>query len=187
MVLKTGARHQNSDDFVESVVRDALPQLETAFSKLTLIQMVGHRESVGHQLVEEAVAKRFERSWRDYIRGLPVEALASEYELLWSLLELKRESDPDEPSMSIPADVRVTRALLVSARSESCIQVMGSRAVTKSPRLAWKALIDLYGGEETLRRRVEDLRKTHLDDCAEVIALADQYLAGWNPKDFGDE
>lgn len=180
-------RSQNSEAFVEAVVRDAFPQLETAFSKLTLTQMVGHREGVGHQLVPEDVAKRFERSWRDYVRGLPVEALAGEYELLRSLLVLKRESDPDEPSMTIPADVRVTRALLVSARSESRSQAMGSRAVTKSPRLAWKVLIDLYGDEETLRRRIEDLREANLDDCAEVIALADRYLAGWKPKDFGDE
>lgn len=180
-------RSQNSEAFVEAVVRDAFPQLETAFSKLTLTQMVGHREGVGHQLVPEDVAKRFERSWRDYVRGLPVEALASEYELLRSLLVLKRETNPDEPSMTIPADVRVTRALLVSARSESRSQAMGSRAVTKSPRLAWKVLIDLYGGEETLRKRIEDLREAKLDDCAEVIALADRYLAGWNPKDFGDE
>ena len=34
---------------------------------------------------------------------------------------------------------------------------------------------------------VEDLREANLDVCAEVIALADRYLAGWEPKDFGDE
>jgi len=180
-------RSQNSETFVEAVVRDALPQLENAFARLTLIQMVGHREGVGHKLVPEDVAKQFERSWRDYVRGLRVEEMANEFELLRSLLVLKRESGPDEPSVTIPEDVLVTRRLLLSARSESCSQAMGSRAVTKSARLAWKVLIDVYGDEETLRKRIEDLRDANLDDCAEVIALAARYLAGWSPKDFGDE
>lgn len=180
-------RSQNSEAFVEAVVRDALPQLKTAFSRLTLIQMVGHREGVGHKLVPDDVAKQFERSWRDYVRGLRVEALASESELLRSLLVLKRESDPDEPSMPIPTDVRVTRTLLLSARSESRSQAVGSRAVTKSARLAWKVLIEVYGNEDALRKRIEELREASLDDCAEVLALADRYLAGWSPKEFGDE
>jgi hypothetical protein len=40
-------RSQDSETFVEGVVRDALPRLNTAFSKLMLIQMVGHREGIG--------------------------------------------------------------------------------------------------------------------------------------------
>lgn len=180
-------RSQNSEAFVEAVVLDALPLLETAFSRLTLVQMVGHREGIGHRLVREHIAADFERAWRDYFRGLSVDAVAQEFELLRSFLVIRRESEPGEPTVTVPADARVTRTLLLSARSESRSRSVGSRAVTKSVRLAWKALIDIYGDEETLRKRIDELRGASFDDCAEVLELADRYLAGWQPKDFGDE
>jgi predicted KAP-like P-loop ATPase len=180
-------RSQNSEAFVEAVVRDALPQLETSFAKLALVQMVGHREGIGHRLVPEQVAKQFERGWREYLRGLDVEALAREHELLRSYLVAQRESELDEPALTVPTDVRVVRKLLLSARSESRSQAMGSRAVTKSARLAWKVLIDVYGDEDTLRTSLEALRGAQFEDCAEVLQLADRYLAGWRPRDFGDD
>lgn len=180
-------RSQNSEAFVEAVVRDALPQLEKAFSRLTLVQMVGHRESVGHRLVPEHIAAEFERAWRSFFRGLSDYALAQEFELFRSFLVIRSDSEPDEPAMAVPEDARVTRTLLLSARSESRSQSIGSRAVTKSVRLSWEALIDIYGDEDTLRKRIEELRDANLDDCAEILKLANQYLDGWRPKDFGDE
>lgn len=180
-------RSQNSELFVEGVVRDALPLLETAFAKLTLIQMVGHQEGIGHKLVPEVIAKDFERTWRSEFRGLSVDALASEVELLRSFLVANREVESDEPAAVVPADVRITRALLLSARSESRSQVMGSRAVTKSARLAWEVLVDIYGTEGVLRQRLDELRAASFENCSELIQLADRYLGGWRPKDYGDE
>jgi KAP family P-loop domain len=180
-------RSQNSETFVESVVRGALPLLQTAFAKLTLVQMVGHREGIGHRLVPENIAKEFERTWRNDFRSLSNEALAHEFELLRSFLVAKREAEPDEPTVVVPTDVRITRTLLLSAQSESRSQAMGSRAVTSSARLAWKVLADIYGTEEALHQRIEDLRAANFEDCVEVLKLADRYLGGWRPSDFGDE
>jgi len=180
-------RSQNSEAFVEQLVRDALPLLETAFAKLTLIQMVGHREGIGHKLVPEEVAKEFEQTWRSAFRELSVDALAGEPELLRSFLIANRTAEAHEPAAVVPADVRITRGLLLSARSESRSQAMGSRAVTKSARLAWKVLVDIYGTEETLRQRIDELRAANFEDCSELLQLADRYLGGWRPKDFGDE
>jgi hypothetical protein len=180
-------RSQNSEAFVEATVRAALPMLRTAFAKLTLIYMVGCRENIGHKLVSEDSAKEFEGAWRHEFRGLSVEALAQESELLRSFFAVRREAEPDEPAATVPDDARVTRALLLSAKSETRSQAMGSRAVTKSPRLAWKILVDLYGDESTLRNRVNELRAANFDDCAEVLELADRYLSGWRPRELGDE
>lgn len=180
-------RSQNSEAFVERLVRDALPLLETAFAKLTLVQMVGHREGIGHKLVPEEVAKEFERTWRAAFLELDVDALAGEPELLRSFLIASREAEAHEPPAVVPADVRVTRRLLLSAQSESRSQAMGSRAVTKSARLAWKVLVDIYGTEEVLRQRIDELRVVSFEDCSELLQLADRYLGGWRPKDFGNE
>lgn len=180
-------RSQNSEAFVEELVRDALPLLGTAFAKLTLVQMVGHREGIGHKLVPEEVAKEFERTWRSAFLELSVDALAGEPELLRSFLIAKREAEAHEPAAVVPADARITRGLLLSARSESRSQAMGSRAVTKSARLAWTVLVDIYGSEEVLRQRIDELRIANFEDCSELLQLADRYLGGWRPKDFGDE
>jgi KAP family P-loop domain len=179
-------RSQNSETFVEGVVRDALPLLETAFAKLTLVQMVGHREEIGHKLVPDDVAEEFEKIWRSEFRGLGVDELANESELLQSFLIANREAEDGEPVAVVPADARITRALLQSARSESRSQSMGSRAVTKSARLAWKVLVDIYGTEVALQQRVDELRAADFEDCSEVLQLADRYLSGWRPKDFGE-
>jgi hypothetical protein len=179
-------RSQNSEAFVEEIVRAGLPLLQTAFAKLTLVQMVGHREGVGHKLVPENVAKEFEQIWRSEFRGLGVDGLAREPELLRSFLIVSKQAEDGEPMTAVPADVRITRALLLSARSESRSQAMGSRAVTKSARLAWKVLVDIYGTEVALRQRVDQLRAANIEDCSEVLELADRYLSGWRPKDFGE-
>lgn len=180
-------RSQNSEVFVEGVVRDALPRLETASAKLTLIRIVGHREGIGHKLVPEEVAKAFERTWRSDFRELSVDALARETELLRSFLVANRQAEANEPAAVVPADVRVTRGLLLSARSESLSQTMGSRAVAKSAQLAWESLVDIYGTEATLRQRIDELRSANFEECSELLQLADRYLGGWRPKDFGDE
>jgi KAP family P-loop domain len=180
-------RSQNSEEFVEAVVREALPKLETAYAKLDLIRTVGHREGVGHKLVPEAVAQEFERTWRAEFRALPVEELAREPDLLRSFLIAKRESEEDEAPVLAHADILVTRKVLLSSRSDVRSQSFGSHAVKKSARLAWKPLVGVYGTEEVLRQRIEELKSANFEDCEEVIGLADRYLGGWRPKEFDDE
>jgi len=64
---------------------------------------------------------------------------------------------------------------------------MGSRAVRRSPRLAWDALITLFGSEETLRDRIEALRASDVQLADDLAELIDKYRSGWRPKDFGPD
>lgn len=178
-------RSQKSETFVEGLVQNALPLLETAFAKLTLIQMVGHREGIGDKLVPEEVAKKFERTWRSEFRGLSADALARESKLLYSFLTANQEAEANEPAAVAPADARITWRLLLSARSESYGQAANSYAVTKSTYLAWDDLINICGTEEILRQRIDELRAANFEDCDELLQLADRYLGGWRPKRFG--
>lgn len=81
----------------------------------------------------------------------------------------------------------MTHALLQSAKSETRGQTAGSRAVRRSLRLSWDVLVELYGDEDSLRQRIEDLKAAPPDGSDELLALADKYLSGWRPGDFGDE
>ena len=62
---------------------------------------------------------------------------------------------------------------------------MGSRAVQRSARLAWKELIELFGDEGVLRERIEKLKAVRSEDNDELLQFADRYIGGWRPRDFG--
>lgn len=171
---------------VEAAVREILPQVPSLSSKLELITDVGYREGAGHKLVSEVVAKTFEKEWRASVRAASLETLERETELLRTLILTKRDAEADEPALVTPDSPSVTRALLKAARSEVRNQSMGSRAVRRKPRLAWDALIDLFGDEATLRQRIEALKASQPDNIGDLLELADKYLSGWRPRDFDD-
>ena len=103
------------------------------------------------------------------------------------MLLVKREADPEEPELVVPDSTDVMYSLLKSARSEARSQSMGSRAVRLKPRLAWDVLIDLYGDENVLRDRIDQLKASPPSEIGDLFELADKYLSGWRPGDFGDD
>jgi len=169
----------------EKTVRRILPGLNSLSAKLELISDVGHREGRGHKLVSEEAAKELEREWRAEVRAASAEALIPEYELLWVLLLAQREAEEGEDVLVIPDIPALILALLKSSRSESKSQAMDSRAITRSPRLAWKALTELFQGEDVLRARIEGMRPLLTADDP-LIQLIDKYLSGWKPDRFDD-
>ena len=180
-------RSLKDPDSIEAVVREILPQISTLSAKYELIRIVGYREGSGHKLITEHAASTFEKDWRDEVRSATVEALVKESGLLWIMLHVKREADPAEPPIAIPALSSLTLSLLNSARSEVRSQTFGSRAVRRTARLAWDALVELYAGEDTLRERIETLKALHPQGVDELLLLADKYLRGWRPKDIGED
>jgi predicted KAP-like P-loop ATPase len=172
---------------IEAAVKKILPQVQSLSSKQELITDIGYREGAGHKLVSEEAAKAFEVEWWTQVRSASPEELASETDLLRTMLLAKREAGQDEPDLMVPDTTDVTYSLLKSARSEVRSQSMGSRAVHLKPRLAWDILIDLYGDENVLRDRIDQLKASPPDEIGDLFELADKYLSGWRPKDFGDE
>jgi len=178
-------RSLKDPDAIEEAVREILPQVSTLSSRLALIDTIGYRQDVGERLVSEAAAKAFEKDWRSQVLAASADVLASEKRLLWMLLLARRQADSAELTVQVPETPSVTLALLQSARSEVLGQTVGSRAVHRSARLAWKELIELYGDEGVLRERIEKLNAMRPDDNDELLQLADKYISGWRPQGFG--
>lgn len=174
-------------DIIERTVREILPQVVTLSSKLELITMVGYREGAGHKLVSEDAASKLEKDWRVEVCAAIADLLADESELLRILLLVRREADPGEPSIEIEDSPRMTLTILRSARSEVLSQSMGSHAVCRSARLAWDAIVELYGEENTLRERIAKLKASQPEGNDELLQLADKYLGGWRPRDFDED
>jgi predicted KAP-like P-loop ATPase len=172
---------------VETAVQEILPQVSSLSSKLDLITTVGYRKGEGHRLVSEAMAKTFEMEWHAEVRSANAETLSEEKELLRIMFLTKKDADTNEPEFAIHESPRVTQGMLRSARSETLSQPMGSRTVRRYPRLAWDVLIEVYGGEDILRQRIEALRTSQTDGIGDLLQLADKYLSGWRPTDFGED
>lgn len=176
-----------SADAVEEAVGQILPELETLSAKWEVVTDVGYREGAGHKLVSEEVAKRLEKEWRAEVRSASADELVRENDLARILIWTRDDAGEDEPSVEIPADPRVMLALLQSAKSESKRQTLGSRAVRRSPRLAWEALVDLFGGEDTLVARIDELKASDIPMDEDLAELVDKYLGGWRPDDVRDD
>jgi hypothetical protein len=167
---------------VDAAVRTILPEITTLSAKDELITDVGYRENQGHKLASAAAAAEFEKAWRDEVRAAPIEKLLGEKDLLTVLFITRRDSGPNEPPLTVPDDPRMTLALLKGAKQDIQTQVMGNRAVRRSPRLEWDVLVKLYGDEATLKQRLEELKATAPEGVDELIALADKYASGWRPS-----
>ena len=177
-------RSLKNPDVIDRAVRQILPKINTLSSKLELIDTVGYRENVGHKLVSEAAANELERNWRNELAAASVDVLAAERGLLWMLRWARKRAGAAESPIEVADTPNVTLAVLKSARSEVRGQAIGSRAVQRTPHLAWQELIELYGNEEILRRRVEQLKASQPQGEDELLALVDRYLAGEHPSDI---
>lgn len=167
---------------IENAVRKILPELKSLSSKLELINMVGYQDGVGHKLVTEKTASVYEKTWRAEVRATAVTDIANEYNLLEVLLRTKRDSTPDECPLMIDNSPEMTLALLRDAQSEIIGQYLGSRAIQSKPLLPWKELKYLYDDETTIMKRVQSLKTASLEGSAEIVALAEKYLAGYRDE-----
>jgi len=173
----------DSQDLVETAVGQILTEVSSLSSRLELVNIIGYHDDAGHKLVSESAAAEFASTWRSAVRSTSAEDLSKERNLLWLLHQARHDADSSEPPLDIENSPTLTLAILQSSRSDLLGQSMGSRALHRSSRLSWDALIKLYGDEATLRKRIEDLKAWHPDDVEDLLELAENYLRGWRPEE----
>lgn len=172
---------------VHQAVRTILPDIGSLSAKLQLIDIVGHRENVGHGLISETDAAQLESDWRAEVRTASVADLLQEEDVFSVLLTAKRAATPDDSELEVPSDPRLTLAAVRTARTEVKSQTMGSHAVRRSPRLSWEALLEVFGSEARLREQLDAIPEQDREAEAELLALADKYLSGWRPNQLDDD
>ena len=173
---------------VEAAVHRILPQLTSLSSKVELVRLVGQQHSAHHRLVSEAAANELNAMLRNDIQAASSDDLAKERDPLSVLVFAKRSGGAPEELLEHGDSPRLTFALLWDAREETAT---GSGRVHRSVKLDWECLIDLYGDEEVLKTRINDLkagfetlkpwiesRGIPLDEAENLLELADRYLGG---------
>jgi hypothetical protein len=188
VVLRLLKRLQN-DAGLEQTVRSVLEGLNTIGARFRLVMLVGHRENVGHGLISEEAATGLEQALRAQIREAPAEELAEESELgslLW--WAMREGAGGDAPLVPALESHEVQVALLRDAVTEVRSQELGSYAVRRSYRLSWDHLVGIFGGDERIAEVVTRVKKGQADQrLATAVELAERYLAGWRPGEFGED
>ncbi|MEX0928676.1 MAG: P-loop NTPase fold protein [Candidatus Babeliales bacterium] len=179
----------NDPKEVKKAVSQILPNLTSLSSKLRIINIIGFREKVGLKLVSKKAANEFQKSWREEVRSTSVKDidLTKEHDLLKVFQIMKHDADLKEDTFIVEDDVQITLFLLQSSRETIVSYGLDNRAVSHDVRLAWDSLIDIYGDEMTLKKRIKSLKESKPKNATEILILADKYLSGWRPREIGDD
>ncbi len=177
-------RSLKDPNLIESAVKSILPEITTLSAKFDLISMVGHIEGQGHKLISVEAAKQLEGTWAIEVKAVSDDILLKEPDLLRVLLRAKRYLTESGEQIVVSNTAELTLALLKSSQSEAMSQTIDSRTVRKETRLAWDALIELYGDEGILKNRIDQAKDSASLDDKEIIELADKYKNGWRPESF---
>jgi hypothetical protein len=168
---------------IERAVRLILPELRFLSLKWEVISDVGYRENAGHRLVAQQAAADLEAEWRQEVRSAAVDRLEADPDLLRVLLFAQRDLGDGEAAIAVPDAPQVTHRLLLSSRSEALSQSVGSYAVRRETRLAWDALVTVFGSEMALNQRIDFLLASDAPIEVELRELVQKYRSGWRPKD----
>ena len=170
-----------SKDRVEELLVEILANVNTLSARLRLIQMVGYREHVGQKLISSSYASQIERNWCQAVQKCSVNELIREPKLLLIICSVNEMKVEHEPNISIDTSQEMTLALLRSAQVES-LHSKGN-LINREQHLLWDPLISVYGEENTLINRINELRNINSED-EELVKLAQKYASGWRPPEF---
>lgn len=171
-----------------SLVERIWPRLKTLSAKLELTEMIGHRESVGHQLVGEDAASLFEQRLIDeFCETAPAE-LADEWDLISLVIRVPRWFEDQQFSRAQDAlrNALVVDEYVLALLTQARTPVYHSEGTTW--RLFWEPLEELFT-HTSLTEAIERVAKsTHLqqasDDTRHAVELAQRYASGWRPSEW---
>jgi hypothetical protein len=176
---------------VSELLRDVVARSDLPlYGRSELVTTLGHREGSGHGLLPVDVSAELESSLASQTRLASPADLAAErhpFELIVHTVGYEDGLDVERSAPVIPSlmDPVLARVVLIDAITEAQSQSEGSLAVSKERRLAWDALVRVYGTEAELMRIVANLRALpgELDaDLQVALDLCDRYASGWRPR-----
>ena len=188
-------------DAVENAVRRRiLPEVTMLSSRVGLVLNIGHQESAGgSKLVSETAAAEFEKALYEEIGSASSDDLAGDRNLTQVFRFAKAVADslgrplfkiPDSPKLNFTLLADYARTAWTGLETPS-----GWKDALERGQGYWDPLIEIYGGEEVLKARVENLRtqfetlkpwivetqKMPLDTAVRLLDLADKFLGRTEP------
>ena len=178
-------RSIEDDNERELAARKILSQLESYSTSLDFIELIGHREGIGHKLVKKELADQLYSDFVEKVSSQRPTKFANE----WQLLRVYYVVVDEKGDKYIPfkfSKVAEIRTLLQDAYSENRSQSIGGRAVKITPVLHWEALVRVVGSERAIKNITSILKKK--DGQTPLVTLVEKYLDGWRPdRDRGSQ
>lgn len=151
------------------IVEQVLPEITSLTGRMKLADIVGHRENLGHGLIEESDAVRLYAAIEQQVMDASPEQLADEHGLFKLFLRIAQDKGDDGITWirAACAHDNVLLRLLRSELGAQQSQTLGEYAVRRRPSLPWE-LFETWLGAAYLRELID--------------RLAELDSAGWNAR-----
>ena len=182
----------NNAAAAKAAVRRILPEVAMLFPKVVFVFEIGYSDKFGIHLVSKTAAIEFESELLDRIRDTSIDDLTKESNLelvlYFANTVVGSSEDPFDSKKSAQLTFVVLRSVLKKLRD---VDSIGHAQDLRRIRLR-TSLIELYGGEDVVRARIENLRAQFetlkpwieetqnilLEDAAKLPDRADNFLSG---------
>ena len=158
---------------IDIPVLEILSGLDSLSSKMSLIELVGHRQNVGHGLISETLAQQLEINLLSEIRRADSSKLIGESDLI-GLLMTKSWWEPQGPKI-LPdyMESELIQSILSASISYGVEQSFDSRATRRIAHLQWDALLEIFGNSQAIQNAIYQIE--HLpNNSVEVIEAINQ-------------
>ena len=182
----------NNAAAAKAAVRRILPEVAMLFPKVVFVFEIGYRDEFGRELVSETAAIEFENELLHRIRDMSIDDLTKESNLelviYFANTVVGSSRYPFDSRKSAQLTFVILRSVLKKLRDVDSIDHAQDlhRASLRT------SLVDLYGGEDAVRARIENLRaqfetlkpwieetqNISLEDAAKLPDRADNFLSG---------
>ncbi len=166
-------------------VSDMIKRVDTLSGWFELVEMVGHRESVGDNLINEDRARKLEEQLVNRLKSATTEELTNEWNLFALSIRPLNWLEGEERSRLASrlrehlVDDRFVLALLRTSVNYAYLNGHPQK------RLFWDALVETFG--DGLTAAVNTLVRSQFyhelsGEDQDTIKLAERYTSGWQPR-----
>ena len=184
VVLRLLMRFEASEHLMASMSM-MVDKVDTLSGWFQLIEMVGHRDSVGHKLVGEDQARELEDQFLDRLKSATAEQLVDEWNLFGLLLRtLIRLEGEDKARLAERLRDHLAEDEFVLTLLRTSVNYAHYNGHTEK-RIFWDELVEVFG--DSLSDAVQRLNRSPLyrhlpEQDQDTINLAQKYVSGWHPK-----
>ena len=173
-------RVQNSDDFAEKMTK-MFEKINTLSGLQCVIEILGHRENIGHKLVSEAKSGEFEELLIEKVASSTATELENEWNLYALLLRTSNWLEGDaRRQLTTTFRLQIDKDEFVLGLLRTAVIPVNSNGNIHM-RFHWSELVELFG--EGLGDAVERLSRSQLmeelsEEDQSIVSLAQEYASG---------
>ena len=184
VVLRLLRRIGDPEDLMASMSA-MLGKVDTLSGWFELVEMVGHRQSVGHKLVGENQAKQLEDQFVDRLKSATAKQFMDEWNLFaLSLRTLHWLEDEDRARLAARLREHLIEDGFVLTLLRTAVNYAHYNGHAEK-RVFWDELVEVFGeglADSVDRLPRSPLYRNLLEEDQDTINLAQRYASGWRPK-----